>query len=44
MNNFELIKVKNRWAIFDKIARIYYFGTKRELQKTLKDLQKEMVF
>jgi hypothetical protein len=35
---YTLVKHKNRWAIFDTISRVYYFGKKSELEKRLKEL------
>jgi len=38
MKHFELVKYKGRWAIFDKISKVYYFGTKKNLMKRLESL------
>lgn len=43
MNDFELVKVGSKWAIFDRQARVYYYGKKSELSKRLKELNKQRV-
>lgn len=38
MKNFELLKIKNRYVIFDKKTKAHYYGKKVDLEKKLKEL------
>lgn len=37
---FQLVKYKNKWAIFDTQSKVYYFGKKQDLLKRITILNK----
>ena len=36
VKNFELLKIKNRYVIFDKKTKAHYYGKKVDLEKSLR--------
>lgn len=35
---YQLVKINNRYRIYDTVSRVYYYGKKKDLEKRVKQL------